>query len=240
MILNRFKYCIVTAVFTGAVSLASAQDFSPLSEFATTIGTTTAQSHAWGDVMRNVYGKGSKGSAVKHKPTSVSIAKSQLNYQPTTQLSKAALAAYVASLRKNSPVDADKAAQVLARVNINQLYSAAVAPYGLANGNLADSFTAYAVLGWMIVNRQTTVSRQNVMGTRDKFAMQLAGHALSDNIASSSEMLKLMFVTLDAGWQTSRKNGTEAAYRNSVANQFASTGLDFKMLKLTPSGFAFR
>lgn len=242
MYFQHKRLALITMLFFTAL-IARAQDFSPLADFATSIGTSTAQSHAWGDVMRDVYGKGSQSdktsSSAGHARMTATTAKAQLTYQPTAETTSAAIATYVSAIRKSDPEGAAKTAEALEHANISVLYSTLVAPYGLIDGNLADSFTAYTVLGWMIVNGQNDIPPKTVQGTRDKFALQLVHNPIA-NAANAGEMLKLLFVTLDAGWQSARKNGTEKAYRENVAGQFASTGLDFKKLKLTPTGFAFR
>ncbi len=223
----------------------SAQDFSPLSETATGLGSAVTQSHAMEDVFRDVYGTGSSktraGAVKKNVAVSVDAAYSQLSYTPTPAETSAAIKNYVTGSNVTGAA-ATRARQALERAGIGQLYRDMVAASGLRDGNVADAFTAYSVLGWMVANKAPEPSRAIVQGTRNKFALQLAANpSLSGSHAAAvGEELKILFVMLYAAWQDDKQKGNEQAYSDAINSSFSGQGLNMRTLRLTTAGFAFR
>jgi hypothetical protein len=222
----------------------SAQDFSPMAEFATGIGSAVSQSHAMADVFRDVYGRGasdSKKIAAKKLPANATSASSQLTYLPSATETSKAIRAYVANTGLGGEA-AVKAQQALEKANVPQRYRLLVTNAGLRDDNVSDAFTAYTVLGWMIANNAAEPSRAVVQGTRNKFAQQLAANpSLSGSHAAIiSEKLKLLFVIMDDGWQDAKRKGKGQAYSDTINSAFNANGLNMRSLKLTTSGFAFK
>jgi hypothetical protein len=242
-----------------SASPLSAQEFSPLSSFATGSAMATSQAAAMGDVFRDVYGPGSHSPAGRGVPSRggvpamrpggamaggpgalpPSAALPRLTYQPTKALADQAMTDYVGRLRKANPQAADAMVRAFADQNVGRIYSGIVAPFGLKDRNVADSFTAYTVLGWMIVNGAGDPPRSGVLSARDQFASRLAADPrFAGHAGSLGEELKISFVTLHAGWQSARKEGSERQYAEGVARMFAKQGMDLRSFQLTANGFA--
>lgn len=224
----------------------SAQEFSPMAEYATGLGMAVSQSHAMADVMRDAYGQGSKSANVhvKTKTTTVNAANAleKLNYTPTPQVTQTAINNYVADARKTNAAAANTLAQKLPNIDIGQIYQALVAPYGLRDGNVADTFTAYAVLGWIIANNAPDPSKTSVLAARDSFAKTLASTSTltGSNLAAMGEQSKLLFVTIYSGWKGAKEKGNAKQYSDAIATIFGRKGMNLRSMQLTAGGFSSR
>lgn len=58
--------------------------------------------------------------------------------------------------------------------------------------------------------------------------------------AALAEELKLLFVTLHAGWQGARRGGVLQQYADGTAQLFKTQGTDLRGLRLTEAGFVAR
>lgn len=220
-----------------------AQEYSPMADYATGMGMAISQSHAMADVMRDVYGPGAKSGSlhVKTKVASVNSGNGlvKLNYTPTPQITQKAIDNYVAEARKTSPTAANTLAQKLPGIDIVQAYRTLVAPYGLRDGNVADTFTAYAVLGWMIANNTADPSKTAVLAARNNFANTLASTAELNgaNMALLGEQTKLLFVTIYSGWKGAKQQGNAKAYSDAIATIYARKGMKLRSMQLSDAGF---
>ena len=103
--------------------------------------------------------------------------------------------------------------------------------------------TAYTVLGWMIANGQKTQPpTSGILAVREAVA---AGLAKNDKMtapgvaASLGEELKLLFVTIHAGWQSAEKEGKTEQYANGIAAMFQKqSGQDLRGFTINEKGFA--
>lgn len=144
--------------------------------------------------------------------------------------------AYLANLAKSEPTLAASLRMQFQQHDYNTIYHGLLTGTGLTNNNLADAFTAYTVLGWMVVNGQTRdPSPISIVGTRQQWANALANTSFATNEDSrrrTAEELKIKMVLLHAGWKDAKKTNQSAAYANAVDRLFQSQ-LKLKMRSMT-------
>jgi len=127
---------------------------------------------------------------------------------------------------RSDPRSADALRAQLARYDYASIYDGIVRPYGLAGNDAASSLAAYMLLGWMIVHEGQEPSPAGVRGVRTQAAEVLSAprFAAPDIRAGSGEEFKILFVTIHAGWQAARREGTLDRYADGIARMFASGG----------------
>lgn len=233
--------------FVAAIALAAArpacgQDFSPMADFATARGMAASQSAATTDVFRHTLGGGTRSLArgsVPRGAIAAPLAIDRLQYQSTPATMQTALNAYLGRARRSNPQAADAAGRALANQNISRIYRGIVGPFGLRDGNVADSFAAYVVLGWMIANNGADPSPAAVRAVRDQLAVRIVTDpslARYSPVALGEEF-KLSFVILHSGWQSARRDGDVRPFADGVAELFGRQGLNLRSVRLTPAGF---
>lgn len=177
------------------------------------------------------------------KPLPASAPASAGIYQPTPALGRQALAGYVQRIRRANPGLADQVAREFGKHDYQAIYRSIVADDGFGSNSVSDAMAAYLTLTWMIANNANREpSAAEVLGVRRQIAARVAGNpALLANRAQLGEELKLLLVTTHAGFQSSRKEGTQRRYADGVAAMIRKHyDLDLRALRLTPNGFAPR
>ncbi|WP_342238458.1 DUF6683 family protein [Inquilinus sp. OTU3971] len=163
-----------------------------------------------------------------------------LTYTSGTALRRQAAADYVA--RIDDPEAAAAMRHQLEQHDYDRIYQGLTRPFGLAANDVADAMTAYTILGWIIVNGAGDPDPRSVKAARDQIALGLAANPALRSAADRArlgEEFKLLFVTIHAGWQAARREGTLAEYGAGVAELFATrSGLDLRRLRLTDRGLA--
>jgi len=173
------------------------------------------------------------------------ISPSVFSYTATPAQRTAYRDAYIANLAKTNPTLATSLRAQLSRYDYNTIYNSLLSGTGLASNNLADALTAYTVLGWMVVNGQTSdPPMTHIAGTRRQWAAALSGTDLATNAASrrsTAEELKIKTVLLHAGWKDAQKLGQTAAYATTVDGLFQQQmKLRLRSVALTPAGLRTR
>ncbi|TRW17356.1 hypothetical protein [Glacieibacterium frigidum] len=168
----------------------------------------------------------------------------RLTYTPTAALQQQAQSEMLTRLRAKNPEAARTLAVQFQRVNFGKVYRGVVAPFGLRDNDTADILTAYTALGYLIGSGDADPSPAAVRALRNQIAPRLAADTrLSSPTgrAKLGEELKLLFVTLHAGWQSARREGNLAQYSDGVARMFAQQGGDdLRRVRLTDAGFVRR
>lgn len=166
-----------------------------------------------------------------------------LTYSASAALRKEVLAGFLGRVQRNSPQYAAVARDQLGRHDYASIFRGIVAPYGIRQNDLADAVAAYIVLGYMVVNGDENVTPAAVQGVRGQIAQVLAHEARFANPttrAKTAEEFKILFVTLHAGWQSARREGTLAAYAQGVNRMMQrQAGLDLRRLRID-NGFLLR
>ncbi len=165
-----------------------------------------------------------------------------LSYQPSAAVKQQVERNYLDRIRRNNPAAADQIAAQLRRYNYQEIYANLVQSYGLSSNNVADISTAYWVLNWVIANQSATdPSRQAVMAERDRTAVTLSKLSSLRNPQTRQQVgeeIKLLFVTLHAGWQSARREGQLSQYSDGVRAVFRQqNGADLRQIVLTKDGF---
>jgi hypothetical protein len=170
------------------------------------------------------------------------VAISRLQYRPTSAAMETALAAYLDRAQRVDPHAADVVRRALADEDISRIYRSIVGPFGLHDGNVADSFAAYVALGWMIANNEADLSLAAVRAVRDQFAIRLVTDPSLGRYSPEAlgEEFKLSFVILHSGWQSARHDSGSGRFADGVAKLFERQGLDLRSLRLTSSGLEAR
>lgn len=232
----------IAVVAIGVASSVQAQD--PQATMAALPGQVMAgiaNTAAMNDVLRNTYGRSGArtrpGPAPARPATGADAA--GLSYRPSPALTRAAVAGFLDRVRSSDPRGAEVLAEQFRQHDPARIFADQVAPVGLRTDNVADALAAYTVLGWSIATGDPEPPPQGIRALRNQYAARLAGDArLADPGAGRiAEELKLMFVTVQAGWQAAQREGTSKAYANAVAAGFRRQGVDLRRMRLSASGF---
>jgi len=167
----------------------------------------------------------------------------RMTYVATPALKKQVLAQFLDRVARNNPRYAADARRELTRQDYASIYPGIVAPYGLPQNDLAGSLAAYVALGYLIVNGRNDIASAAVQGARAQLAQALSDDpAFADPTvrAKTGEEFKILFVTLHAGWQSARREGTLAAYASGVDRMMQrQAGLNLSAVQ-TGVGFSLR
>ena len=166
----------------------------------------------------------------------------RLSYTPTPEIRRAALAGYLARIRQKSPDNAQVMAAQFARNDYTKVYHDLIAGSTIRENDAVDVVTAYTLLGWQIANEvRNGISDRQFEGVRRQMAPPLAANPrIADprNRASLGEEMKLMYITVLAGWQSAAKDGSSKACSDGITATFKQqSGRDLRALKLTDAGF---
>lgn len=194
-------------------------------------------------VRRRNSGSGRSGGTTTKTKRTVNTSPASFSYTATPAQRTAYRDAYIANLAKNNPTLAETLRTQFQKYDYNTIYNGLLSGTGLTNNNLADAFTAYTVVGWMIVNQHTSdPSTTWIAGTRRQWANALANTKLATNLDSrrrTAEELKIKMVVLHAGWKDAQKTNQSAAYANAVDRLFQSQfKLKLRSMTLSAAGLA--
>ena len=179
--------------------------------------------------------------AVFDRPASPAAANIAMPYRPTPALRRAAQQGYVTRAARTAPEAARQMEQQFARVDYAKAYRSLIGGTGLRENDVADAVAAYTSLGWMIANNSLgDPNPRAIQSVRAQVAQSLSTNPQFDDPATRgalAEEMKLLFVTLHAGWQSAQKEGNLRPFSDSVAAMFAKqTGNDLRALRLTERG----
>ncbi|WP_185965027.1 hypothetical protein [Glacieibacterium frigidum] len=178
------------------------------------------------------------------RPAAPGMAATAFPYRSTSALRRAAADAFIQRTTKSDPAAGKAIAAQLAQHDYSRVYAGIVAPFGYRTDDAVDALAAYTLLGWLIANGAPDPSRADAAAVRAQVAAGLANdRRFSDprTRAELAEEIKLLFVTLHAGWQSARKEGNLRPYADGVARMFQRfTGNDLRAMRLTERGFVRR
>lgn len=186
--------------------------------------------------------RGGRSSSATRKSTA---SPASFAYTATPAQRAAYRDAYVASLAKSNPTLAASLRTQLQKYDYNTIYNGFLSGTDLTSNNLVDAFTAYAVMGWMIVNGQTSdPPLAHIAGVRRQWAIALGRTGFATNAEErrrTAEELKIKMVLLNAGWKDAVKTGTGAAYATTVDGLFQSQmKLKLRGMSLSAAGLKSR
>lgn len=235
------------ALLAGMASRVGAQDFSPLASYATGLGTAVSQSHAMGDVFRDVYGPGGRHAAgaqgtVKAPPQAVAA---RTAYHVSPELRRRHVAGFLDRVRKADPRNAPVFEQGFARQDMFGLWQQQLSPFGLSTQDLADVYAAYWIVSWQAAHGQENAqpSREQAQAVRAQSARALtavpgfaqAGDAMRQELADE---LILQSLTLEGQVARLRAHPEERAGLVRYARACAhANGIDLDRMRLTDKGF---
>lgn len=182
-------------------------------------------------------------SAKSFAPPSRDASSIRLTYQQSPALRREAQAALLQRLESNNPPAARALGEQLRRNDYSKIYRGLTSPFGLRDDDAADVLAAYTALGYLIATGAPDPSPESVRSLRNQIAPKLAANTQLNapaTRAALAEELKLLFVTLHAGWQGARKEGNLQQYADGTAQLFKVQGTDLRALRLTSAGFAAR
>lgn len=241
--MTRLSTILASALIVTSAPIA-AQDFSmpgtsPMD--LSGIQSATLSAHignlALGQVAR---GGGRGGAAV---PRIVRSATGGTAYRAGPALARSAVSGYVQRISRSNPQAAKHVAGQFARHDYRSIYRGLISGTGLREDDALDALTAYTALNWMISNNAFADPNPGALRSlRAQLAPRFAGTPAFANPgtrAALGEELKLLFITLHAGWQSARKEGNLPQYSRSVAQLFQRQGgADLTRVKLGPDGFS--
>jgi hypothetical protein len=181
------------------------------------------------------------GSRPAGAPAGRPTSSSAFPFRSTAASRQAAKQAYVSRIERSNPASARVARAELAKHDYFRIYAGLIAPFGLRAGDAVDAIAAYTMLGYIIATGSRDPSPAQVRAVRGQIAARAAANpAMADPTkrAGMAEELQLLFVTLHAGWQSARKDGSLPGYGDGVARLFKNNGVDLRALRLTDRGFA--
>ena len=166
-------------------------------------------------------------------------------YKPTDALARETLSGYVGRIARQNPEAARQIAAAFAAHDYRKIYDEQIADTGLHANDAIDTMTAYTILGWAIsTNTLQGIDNAAAARVRTQVASRFSRdpRLMPSGVAARlSEELKLQYVVLQSGWQSSKKEGNMPAFSDGVAALFrAQSGQDLRALKLTRDGFVTR
>ncbi len=159
---------------------------------------------------------------------------------PSAQFRKQQVADLLDRANQSDPKSAQVMRAQFARHDYASIYDGITRPYGLAGNDAASSLAAYMVLGWMIVHEGQEPPAAGLRGVRAQAAQALSDPRLAapEMRAKLGEEFKILFVTLHAGWQGARREGTLDRYAAGVARLFnQKNGMNLAVARIGPRGF---
>jgi hypothetical protein len=159
---------------------------------------------------------------------------------PSAQFRKQQVADLLDRANQSDPKSAQAMRAQFARHDYASIYDGITRPYGLAGNDAASSLAAYMVLGWMIVHEGQEPPAAGLRGVRAQAAQALSDPRLAapEMRAKLGEEFKILFVTLHAGWQGARREGTLDQYSAGVARLFnQKNGMNLAAARIGPRGF---
>lgn len=242
------KSMILAAVAAVSVTPAAAQmsvDFSMVGSSVAGITTPVVLNPCPGGRCPGAGVSSRGGRYAQQGYRSVQSGPVDTSYRPTPALAREALSGYISRVRRSDPQAADMAAEQFRKHDYGRIYAGIVRPFGYRSDNLADSLAAYSLLSWLIATGSPDPTPAQAQAVRRQVALRLAQSpqlTAPRTRAELGEEMKLLFVTLHAGWQSARREGNLRQYGDGVARMIARQGgQDLRELRLTGSeGFVER
>lgn len=168
-----------------------------------------------------------------------------LGYRITPALQREAVEGYIARISRQNPGAAQVMRTQLSRQNYAAIYNGMIKDSTLRSNDAADAVTFYTLIGWQIANKDPAeISDAKIEAVRRQLAPALAANAqiaAPATRAALGEEMKLLALTLHAGWQSAMKEGRTRQYSDGIARMWqAQTGRDLRAVKLTNAGFSRR
>ena len=185
------------------------------------------------------------GLAFKGNGESSATTAMDLSYRPSAATQKQVQAEFLSRLEAKDPAAAKQVSSEFARLDIDRVFNGLLGGTGLRADNLADILASYTALGYLIANNDMgDPDPAGLRALRDQIAPRLAANPRTSGPsvrAKVGEELKLLFVTLHAGWLSAKKEGNLTQYSAGVARLFQQQGgADLRRVALTDRGFVPR
>ena len=184
------------------------------------------------------------GPAYLRNPARLDAAPLSFAYDSTPALRRAAADSYVDRVRKSNAAAGVAIADQIAKNDFSRVYAGIVQPFGYRGNDAADALAAYTLLGWLIATGAPDPTPAQARAVRTQIAQAMAtnaGLSGANKRAELGENLKLLFVTLHAGWQSARREGNLNQYSDGVNGMFRKfSGNDLRALRLTDRGLVPR
>lgn len=167
-----------------------------------------------------------------------------LVYQSTPELRRDAAEAYIQRVTRSNPQAGAAIAKEIAKNDFSRIYAGIVKPFGYRADDAADAVAAYTLLGWLIATGAPDPRPDAARAVREQIAQGLIREGKFANLKTRAELgeeMKLLFLTLHAGWQSARREGNLQQYSDGVVAMFKRfSGNDLRALQLTDRGFVRR
>lgn len=226
---------------------AHAQDVGPALDPGLMVGWTA------GEAVQYDLKKRSGSAAGKQKRRAATIRRNQpsqqgsavrLTYVSTAAVKQKALDSYLARLTAQDPDAAKLMAEQFKKNNAGDVYHSLIASTGLRDNDAADNLASYTILGWMIATGSDEPSPTQIRAARNQIAGVMAQNRRLANMSARAlfgEEIKLLFVSVHAGWQSAKQQGTLRQYSEGIAKTFGQQSRQtLQSLKLTNAGFVRR
>lgn len=173
------------------------------------------------------------------------VGRVKFTYPITPALQTRAVSDYIERIGRNNPEAAKAMRLQFARQDYPSIYNGMIRGSHLSADDAADALTFYTLIGWQIANKNTAeISDVKVDAVRRQLAAALsANHQISSPVtrAALGEEMKLLALTLHAGWQSAMREGKTQRYSDGVAAIWKNqTGHDLRAVKLSEAGFSRR
>lgn len=182
------------------------------------------------------------------------IAPADFSYRRDPAITAAVEADILDSARQQDPQGAQELAATFQSTDIVAEFDRGMRGYGLSGNDLADAFTAYWVVNWMVANEipgdgSRNPSRNEIQAVRDQLALAMTRNpgVSSMDAAQRQELTESLiynFMILDAAHTQASRPGNEAAFRELSdvwrLHGRRILGVDLRELELTEEGFRHR
>lgn len=175
------------------------------------------------------------------RPATADGAAIALRFTSTPALRREAANGLVERASAQNPEAGAALRDQLAKHDFPRIYAGIVKPFGYRTDDTADAVAAYTLLGWLIATGAADPSPRAAQAVRAQVAGSLSSNATFANPRTRAELaeeMKLLFVTLHAGWQSARREGNLKQYSDGVNAMFRNfTGNNLRAMRLTEQGF---
>lgn len=242
---SMIRIMAIGTVLAVSVSPVSAQGVFDMGVLTNTVSIPRGAS-APARTARSVYSPGERAISVLPNAFGRGAAPAgaaRLSYSSTPALRRQALDGYLARASRQYPEAARVMSAQFAKHDYAAVYRSLIGGTGLRDNDAADAVTAYTVLGWQIANGYTdNLPPARIVAARRQIAAALAANPQLSSPATRpalGEEMKLLMVTLHAGWQSAQREGNLSRYADGVARLFRTqSGRDLRSLTLTDAGFS--
>jgi hypothetical protein len=178
-------------------------------------------------------------------PPPAQVAAVVTTYRRNMTVSRQVQRDLLSGLRQSSPEVADVLQTIMAENDFIELWNSAMAEYGLRPNDLTDSFAAYWVYNWSVVNDVDDVPRTQVEAVRRQVKTAFASTPMFSSATeverqqlSETMMLQVILMAIfDEMGKQAGDDSVKQALQVAAYQSMEALGMDLTQFQLTDEGF---